>query len=392
MRLLFVSHSLPPTHEPLTNLGGMQRVALELDQALSIRDDLDYRTHFLRAPWKSVHRKSVIFLLRSVPGLRRLARQGEVDVVLFSSMVTASMAVLLRRTFRRHGVLAAAIVHGRDVTTPFPPYQWFVPKVFNALDLVMPVSAATGQQCLLRGLDQEKLHPVRNGVDLARFEQPEFTRSARRARLAEVAPDVPAEDALVLASVGRQVRRKGFQWFIENVMPGLPSDVQYWLAGDGPEAEAIHNAVEARNLQDRVRLLGRVSEGELQALYQGADLFVMPNIPVEGDMEGFGVVMLEAGMNGMPTVGARLEGIAEVIKDGENGHLVPSGDARAFERAIAQYRAEPGRLDQAAENAYRYTRSTFAWTSVAQEYLDLVRQRRSVVFPRASEASGRDSR
>ncbi|NNE71074.1 MAG: glycosyltransferase family 4 protein [Rhodothermales bacterium] len=376
MRLLFVSHSLPPEDRPMDNLGGMQRVALELDAALRGIEGLSYATRFLRAPWKTIHRRSALFILRSIPALARLARAREVDVVLFSSMVTGALAVPLQGLFRRHGVRTAAIVHGLDVTTPSWLYQRFVPHVFAALDLVMPVSAATGEACVARGLSREKLRPVRNGADVARFQEPAFSRDARRARLGVIpaAAELAASD-VVLTSVGRQVRRKGFAWFINEVMPGLPEHVHYWLAGDGPEQDSIQAAIDRHDLGRRVRRLGRVSEEELEALYQGADLFVMPNIPVPGDMEGFGVVMLEAGLSGLPTVGARLEGVAEVITNGENGMLVESGDAAGFTREIEGYLRGPDVLRGASRRAFEHTRTHFSWASVAREYVDVLTSR-----------------
>ncbi|MFT4603752.1 MAG: phosphatidylinositol alpha-1,6-mannosyltransferase [Rhodothermales bacterium] len=376
MRLLFVSHSLPPEDRPLDNLGGMQRVALELDAALRDHTGVTYNTRFLRAPWKTIHIQSAGFLVGSIPALARLARRREVDVILFSSMVTAALAVFLRPVFQRNGIMTAAIVHGLDVTTPSRLYQWFVPKVFAALDLVMPVSAATGEECVKRGLDRDRLRPVRNGVDTARFVEPGFGRTERRNALAAIdGADRLPEGAVVLASVGRQVERKGFTWFVREVMPGLPDHIHYWLAGDGPEHAAIRGTIEAAGLAHRVRLLGRVSEEELGALYQGADLFVMPNIPVPGDMEGFGVVMLEAGLSGLPSVGARLEGIAEVITNDHNGRLVESGDADAFSTAIRHYVDDPAFLTEASRSAYQHTRSHFSWASVGAEYVEVLKAR-----------------
>lgn len=374
MRLHFVSHSLPPADRPLSNLGGMQRVAMELDAALSTRGDIRYSTRFLRASWKTVHLRAVPFLLATLVSLWRLARRREIDVVLFSSMVTASLAVLLRKSFRRHGIVTAAIVHGLDVTTPSSLYQWFVPRVFGSLDLVMPVSAATGEQCVQRGLDPDKLRPVRNGVDLDRFEVPLATRADRRSELG-VFPEASdlGPGAVVLCSVGRQVRRKGFAWFVQEVMPLLPSSYHYWLAGDGPEIESIRAAISSVGMERRVVLLGRVSEEQLRSLYRGADLFVMPNIPVPGDMEGFGVVILEAGLNGLPTVGARLEGIAEVIVDGENGALISSGDASGFAGAIREFTDSPLSNEVASRRASAYTRAHFSWQAVASDYLETIR-------------------
>jgi phosphatidyl-myo-inositol dimannoside synthase len=64
----------------------------------------------------------------------------------------------------------------------------------------------------------------------------------------------------------------------------------------------------------------------LNTCYAAADLFVMPNIPVEGDMEGFGIVLLEANRAGVPAVASDLEGIRDVIEPGENGYRVPHGN------------------------------------------------------------------
>ena len=120
-------------------------------------------------------------------------------------------------------------------------------------------------------------------------------------------------------------------------MPQLPENVHYWLAGNGPETPNIQQTINKNNLNNRVRLLGRVSDEHLSLLYRGSDLFMMPNIPVAGTMEGFGVVMLEAGMGGQPIIASRLEGIQDVITEGQNGHYVESGDADGFVNAVMKY-------------------------------------------------------
>jgi phosphatidylinositol alpha-1,6-mannosyltransferase len=287
-------------------------------------------------------------------------------------MVTAMLAWPLGGVFRRSGVRTAAIVHGLDVTTPFRPWQWLVRRAFARLDLVLPVSEATGLACIARGLAPDRLRPVRNGVDVRRFLPLLSAPSARRRLIGALqAPDHPLPEfgGLVLVSVGRHVRRKGFEWFVRQVMPLLPEDVHYWIAGDGPETAAIRAAAAETGLERRVRLLGRISEEDLHTLYRGADLFVMPNVPVKGDMEGFGVVMLEAGLGGLTTVGSALEGIAEVITEGTNGHLVQSGNAGAFVSAIMRYHDEPELRLRGAYRTYTHTRRHFGWKTVSREYV-----------------------
>lgn len=372
----------------MDNVGGMQRVALKLNEALHDRPaPPDVTSVLLRSTWKSTPYKVPFFLGKAAWRIRQAVLHEEADVVLFSSMVTAALAVPMHGFLERHGVKTAAITHGLDVTMQTPVYQWFVPKVFEALDAVLPVSRATGAACIQRGMPPGQVHVVPNGIDLDRY-APTNTKPEMRATLKAAlgAPHAPLpDDALLLCSVGRQVKRKGFAWFVEHVMPTLPENVHYWIAGDGPESEAIQRAIRRNNLQGRVRQLGRISNENLARLYRGADLFVMPNIPVKGDMEGFGVVMLEAGQCGCPSVAARLEGIQDVITEGENGHLVESENPAAFREAILQYNQAPERLRTAAARAIAHTTSHFGWGAVADQYVATLR---ALVDPEAEVPAG----
>ena len=179
--------------------------------------------------------------------------------------------------------------------------------------------------------------------------------------------------AFLLCSVGRQVGRKGFAWFVRQVMPLLPPAVHYWVAGDGPDTRQVLAAIAEQRLGGRVRLLGGLDEGGLLKLYQGADLFVMPNIQVAGTMEGFGVVLLEAGLCGLPVVAADLEGICDVIVGGENGLLAQSGNPWAFAQAIRRCWSDRSLLERLAAGTRCQARH-YSWPLVAQQHLDLLQQ------------------
>ena len=239
------------------------------------------------------------------------------------------------------------------------------------LDAVMPVSSATAEEVVARGALREDVHVVPNAIDLDRFGVGRSSPEQSALFRISGAPALP-EDAFLLLAVGRQVRRKGFSWFVEHVMPMLPDRAHLWIAGDGPERQNIEAAIRRSGLERRVRCLGMVFDAELGALYRRGQLFVMPNIVVAGDMEGFGIVMLEAGALGLPTVAADLEGIRDVIREGVNGWLLPSGDAAAFAARIRSLMDDPRALSEASKRAAQYVTTTFRWETTAERYIEIL--------------------
>jgi len=379
MRLLFVSHSFPPPDAPMSNVGGMQRVATELHAALETRDDVPMGTLVLRSSWKWVHLKAGLFLASLAVRLGREASKHEADTILFTSMTTSLPLLLAAPRLKSRGIRLAAIAHGLDVTDPNPAYQMAVRKLCRVLDVVMPVSRATGKELIARGLPRARMHVVPNAVDIDRFTQVVSDGLGGAPTHIQSAPALP-DDAFLLVAVGRQVPRKGFAWFIANVMPKLPDRVVLWLAGDGPEHQAIEDAIERNALERRVRCLGKISEEELIALYRMGHLLVMPNINVPGDMEGFGIVMLEAGVCGLPTLAADLEGIRDVIEEGVNGWFAPSGNANAFVDRIESLLDAPEDLRRTSKRTAEYVSSTFRWNTTTQRYVDILK--RPQPFPR----------
>jgi phosphatidylinositol alpha-1,6-mannosyltransferase len=372
LRLLFVTHSLPPDDRPLDNIGGMQRVAIDLHESLLPHRGAEVKALVLRSPWSQRHWRTPLFLARAIREIRGMAERKEIDAILFSSMVTAALAVPLRSHLKKHGVVAAAIANGLDATTPTWPYPQFVRKVFESLDLVLPISNATADACRARGLSPEKCEVILLGIRLDRFSPPASREDARASLLKHFG--VSKTPRLILCSVGRLVPRKGVAWFVEHAMPTFPDDVLFLVAGEGAERARIESAIAEKSLGDRVRLLGAISEAELQQLYQGSDLFVMPNVRVPGDMEGFGLVMVEAGLSGLPVIASRLEGIADVITENENGHLVESADAAAFGDAIKRYYSDPELLASASQRARLHTAARFGWAGVTDRYVSVLKQ------------------
>lgn len=362
MRILYVSHLHPPENAPLDNMGGMQRVSMQLIEELSTREDIEIKTIIQHAPWKGIEVKTAFFLTKLVFKLPKIVKEFKPDVILFSSMVTASLAKFCRKKIN---VPMVTINHGQDVKMPIGLYQNFVPKVFEALDGVISVSEATRQECIKRGMSPEKGVALPNGFDMSDFK--DVPDKAEGRKEIEKAFSVDLSKKSLLLTVGRQVKRKGHEWFITEVLPKIKSEVVYLVIGAGPEHDRLKEIVNTTNLHDKVLMVGKQPDEVLKNAYAGADIFIMPNIPIPGDMEGFGIVLLEANLAGTPAVAADLEGIKDVIENGRNGFKIAVRDAENFSGHIDSL-IENG-LEEMSTSSRKFVLENFTWNKVAQQYI-----------------------
>jgi glycosyltransferase involved in cell wall biosynthesis len=293
----------------------------------------------------------------------------QVDVIHIGDPVLAPLGLILRSIGRQPVVVNA---HGLDVVHPNRVYQAIVPACLRRLDCVICISEHTRRQCLARGIKAENTRVIPVGVLTERFNL-SLTQEEQRLWLDRW--DLTSRPQHILLTVGRLVARKGVRFLVSRVLPALATlrdDWMYLVVGDGPERGRIEAAVRNAGLEEKVRILGRVSVEELQATYAVADLFVMPNIPVAGDSEGFGLVTLEARAAGLPVVASSLEGISDSFDSRDDGVLVPPGDAEAYVEAIdTLLQAELTPADRLRRR--RQIESRYDWSQIAQEYLAVFR-------------------
>lgn len=174
----------------------------------------------------------------------------------------------------------------------------------------------------------------------------------------------PCSEPRFCLFVGRIVARKGARWFAEKVLPGLPADVEFHVVGKPWDEEETA----ALRALPRVKLLGYQSDAQLAAIKQNACVWVMPNIPIENDadVEGFGLVALEAAASGVPLVASRLEGLREAVLDGETGFLMEPLEAAPWVAQITTILSwERAQRDQHALKAWQTVDREFSWHQVA---------------------------
>lgn len=132
-------------------------------------------------------------------------------------------------------------------------------------------------------------------------------------------------------------------------------NIEYWIVGDGPARPQLESLAAELGLADRVRFLGRVSDAELTQAYASSSLFVLVPRPSRADIEGFGIVYMEAAALGTPSLAGRYGGAPEAVADGVSGLFARDASPEAIAEALARFfsgelRFDPARVRQHAVN------------------------------------------
>lgn len=281
------------------------------------------------------------------------------DLVYLCDGLLAPLGVMLKKIFR---VKVAVTVHGLDVTYDRFFYQCVVPGAIGALDRVVCVSGNTMEECMKRGIPAGKCVLIPNAVEPDEYR----TGRSRQECLKDLGRSIGErlEGKRVLITVGRLVKRKGVEWFVKSVMPGLPGEYVYLVAGEGPERASIQSGIDREGLGGRVKLLGKVDRVTLKLLYNSAFAMIMPNQKIEKDPEGFGIVAIEGASCGLPVIANSVDGIGDAVLDGRTGWLVDYNDVGIFKDRIK----DPG---IPAETVKKES-EIFGWDKVMERYRELV--------------------
>ena len=257
-------------------------------------------------------------------------------------------AVMLGKYFNKPVVITA---RGTDINL-IPqfrlPRKMILWAARNASGIVTVCNALKDEMVGL-GVAADKITPLRNGVDLQRF-QP-MDRAAARATL--------GLKRFTLLSVGLLDPRKAHDLIIK----ALPSllDVDLLIAGTGPEKKNLEQLAQELGVADRVTLLGPVPQTELKTYYNAADALVLAS-----SREGWANVLLEAMACGTPVVASNVWGTPEVVAAPEAGELMPERTPQGLVTALTRLRANYP--DHAATRRYA---ERFSWNPTTQGQIDL---------------------
>lgn len=291
-----------------------------------------------------------------------------VDAVYFADGVAAALAPLLRPLGPARFVTT---VYGLEMTYKNPLARALMHRGVRACDKVVVISEHSRRITAASGVPEAKLAIIYLGVAPPKLAPAEL--AAVRARFEEQHGLRFGRDRVLLL-FGRQVPRKGMVEFLDAGLPLLDADIRL-LIGGPPGSETTR--LEARcqsGLADRVVLLGPLPDDELAMLRTCCDLFLMPNIHLPDDVEGFGQTQLECMYAGTPAVAFAVDALPESVREG--GFLVAPADYPAFVEQIQRFLAlNPAERTALGRQCRAYVQREYAPQKIAAQYLDLFTER-----------------
>lgn len=286
---------------------------------------------------------------------RRAVREHQPDVVVFGA------AWPLGELAGRLGLPSLGFTHGHEAGLARVGLGPLIRRVARRVDALGVISGFTRRQLEPWIGAHTTVHDLPPGVDVARF-HPDVDGAPIRERFG-IPPDVP-----LVVCVGRLVPRKGQDVLIEawpEVLCRHP-DAHLLVVGDGPLRQKLAARVAALGLGDRVILAGGVDWRELPACHAAADLFAMPCRTRFGglDVEGLGIVYLEAQACGVPVLAGDSGGAPEALLPGRSGEVVDGTSAAAVAQAVGRLLGDRAALRQMGAAGRAFVEGRYAWDAI----------------------------
>ncbi len=243
-----------------------------------------------------------------------------------------------------------ASAHAKDIwTTP----TWEKREKLNEMAWLTTCTRYAAEHLRRLSTTPDKINLVYHGIDLEKFSDfspPVNSRDGSN-----------SEDPVRILSVGRAVRKKGFDVLL-SALAKLPPELAWrWChIGDGTELKNLRLQAAELGLANRIEWRGPQAQNEVLAAYRAADLFVLPSIIADdGDRDGLPNVLMEAQSQTLCCVSTTVSGIPELIDHLKTGILVQPDDSEALSRSIAQLAGDPGLRLSYGMNGKKRVRTAF---------------------------------
>lgn len=366
-RVLLVTNDFPPRR------GGIQSYLGDFVERMGITSAHDITVY---APaWRDCERFDAAAnyqvvrhpgtLMLPVPSvetrMRRLIDENGIDTVWFGA--AAPLALLAESAREAGAARVVASTHGHEVGwSMLPVARSVLRRIGETCDVVTFVSRYTRSRFASAFGPQAALEYLPPGVDSNRFRPDPAARSALRARYG-------LGDRPTVLCLSRLVPRKGQDMLIR-ALPTIRQQVPgaaLVIVGGGPYSETLHRLAREHGVDNDVTFTGGVADDELPAHHALADVFAMP-CRTRGaglDVEGLGIVFLEASATGIPVVAGRSGGAPEAVLDNVTGVVVDGHSVGRIADAVSDLLADPARAAAMGVAGREWVTSQWRWDTLA---------------------------
>ncbi|HBX16368.1 MAG: Glycosyl transferase, group 1 [Candidatus Magasanikbacteria bacterium GW2011_GWC2_41_17] len=287
---------------------------------------------------------------------------------------------------KRKKIPYAVFTHGMDILVPqkLRRKRYLLKKILFNSELVVANSQFTRGELIKLGVEDSKIVVV-YPCPMPYHRMSENSYCEERSdeailNIDEIDACLPAgrrlarNDNKIILSVGRLVKRKGFDKVIE-VMPRLLKrvpDLKYMIIGNGPEATALQTQIVESGLSDSIEILENISDEELQEWYNKCALFVLPCRQIGADVEGFGMVFLEAALASKPVVAGNSGGAPETTRHGYGGFMVEPNSPEELYQALLKILTDDAFANRLGNYGRDWVSKNFQWEKEVEKLADVL--------------------
>ena len=301
------------------------------------------------------------FLMVQFFNALRMTFRLKPQFIVAGSGLVAPMVLLAARLV---GARAVVYLHGLDVVAQNAIYQAIWLPCIRRFDLILVNSHHTRCLALRKHVPEAKITILTPGVSIP------IQRTQRGDNF--FVNQHGLKNRKLLLSVGRLTPRKGLIQFVSNSLASIaeqcPDVLLVHIGGEASEAlfgsgndmqSQIEHAAKVAGVADFVRFIGPVDDATLGEAYSAASVHVFPVLGSESDVEGFGMVAMEAASHGVPTVAFAVGGVPDAVDEPISGRLVSANNYGLFSQAVLGLLAEP--WGEVEKNHCRAHADGFSW-------------------------------
>lgn len=284
----------------------------------------------------------------------KLVGREKVEVVLCGKALFEGLVGYYLKKYL--GVPYVVFTYAMEIETwiKIPRERRKLERVLRAANKVAYINEHTKDQLVKLGVRPEQLLQLWPGVETPVVSRKQLEEARERLNLPQ----------LYVLSVGRLIERKGFDVLIE-AFSRLPAHLRGWklvIAGSGSLRKKLEDKARELGIENSVQFLGYVSDIDLQAAYANASVFALLPKYIGGDVEGFGIVYLEAALHGVPSLATQGGGAAEAVVHNETGMIVAPNSVTATTTALTRLLSDTDLRQRLGQAAQRRAQEEFTWS------------------------------